>query len=124
MAETTINAPDSALILGMLESIDKCQEIQIRVQMITECFAYLSQFAQYFHENPEVAYSLRVRAKTMEESASELVITEEIDFDQAAALIHVTNQLLDITSYLAEYDCEEETISIPQPQVLDDILDF
>lgn len=117
MAETTTpvisNAPDSAFLHEMLNSIEECKEIEVRFQMIIECFTYLTQFSEFFQTNTETAYNLRNRVKMMEVSANEFVASGQITFEKAAVLVQVINQLLDITSYLADFDCEEEIIPVP-----------
>lgn len=107
MAETT-NAPDTPFILEMLNRIDECKEIELRFQMVIECFTYFTQFPEFFQTNTEIAYNLRNRVKMMEVSANEFVASGEITFEKASILVQVINQLLDITSYLADFDCDEE----------------
>lgn len=104
---SVMTEPDKNIIRTMLNNIDECTEMGDRIQLLTECFAYIAQFGEFLMKNTDLAYAIRCHAKNVEPCVNDLIILEQIDFEQGAALVQISQVFLDITSDLAEFDCDK-----------------
>lgn len=78
------------------------------VATMTEAFLYISQYPKFLEEASDFTYSLRRFARKTEPAVNYLVDAEKIDFDTGMTLVQLASNILELTSSVSGFDCEED----------------
>ncbi|CAH6418358.1 Hypothetical protein HVR_LOCUS112 [uncultured virus] len=98
---------DATRLNQLLEAVSNAHAVADRVTKITEVFTYVLQYPDFFVEHPELAYSLRNKARGVEVTTNELVASEMLDFESGMTLVQLANHVLAMTAFIADFDCTD-----------------
>ena len=92
-----------------------CDEVKVstswneRTKIFCKVLRFLLEVPKFLQEEPRFTYTLRKHARSVEINVGDLVAKGEVDFYNAAEVVQLSQQLLDMTSFLSDFDCIDES---------------
>lgn len=120
---------DINYVQHLIQNVETSTTDLDRCQHFIPIFSYLLKFPELVTIHPELAFSIRQKAKMVEPSVSDMIAKESVPFELGSEMVQLAEQLLQMTNELAGFDFEEEHVAhhqhnVPQHEYWSDKEDF
>jgi hypothetical protein len=107
-AEKPQEAIDIPRVAALIERMDRTTDQRIKYLALFELLQYFSAFPSFVTDYPQLAHEVRQKLKNAETAVNELVMYEQITFEEGADGMQIVQKILEMTAPLADFDHVEE----------------
>lgn len=99
---------DLQRVADLLQEIERIRDRRIKYLALFEILRYFLAFPNLAADYPEFAHSMRQHLNNIEAIINEMVMFEQLTFEEGAAGLQVVQKVREMTASLADFDHVEE----------------